>query len=74
MPYSRLNCWVALAYLLLLLVGGCSSFPSKNEDPQRDNKEAFRKDLKECKEDHPESGAGLHYSRWADCMNIKGWK
>jgi hypothetical protein len=34
----------------------------------------FRKDLKECKEDHPESGAGLHYIKWADCMNLKGWK
>lgn len=72
----RSTCWpfLASAAATLLLIGGCSSFPSQNIDPQRDNKVAYSKDLRECKEDHPESGAGLHFSRWVDCMNLKGWR
>lgn len=66
--------FLAGAAATLLLLGGCNSFPSKNIDPQRDNKAAYSKDLRECKEDHPESGAGLHFHRWADCMNLKGWR
>lgn len=66
-------------YLIMLLsfitlAAGCNSFPSKNQDPQRDNKEAFRKDLRECKEDYPESSSGLHFKRWSDCMKLKGWQ
>lgn len=57
-----------------LMVAGCNSFPSQNQDPQKNNREEFRKDLRECKEDHPESGSGVHYVKWADCMNLKGWK
>lgn len=63
-----------LVACIALTLGACTSFPSENQDPQRNNKEAFRKDLAECKEDHPESSAGLHFKRWADCMNLKGWK
>ena len=59
---------------LVLYIGGCNSFPSKNQDPQKDNKATYGKDLRECKEDHPESSAGLHYGRWVDCMNLKGWR
>lgn len=65
---------ISLLVGAILFLGACTSFPSKNRDPQRDNKEAFRKDLKECKEDHPESSAGLHFKRWSDCMNLKGWE
>lgn len=57
-----------------ILLAACNTFPSTNKDPQRNNKEAFRKDLAECKEDHPESSAGLHYKRWVDCMQLKGWE
>lgn len=71
-----LSCrWVYLLPLMLaLVITGCSSFPSENQDPARNNKEAFRKDLAECKEDHPESGSGLHFRRWTDCMKLKGWE
>lgn len=67
------------AHLILLactapLLVGCNSFPSKNQDSLRNNQEEFRKDLRECKEDYPESGSGVHYIKWADCMNLKGWK
>jgi hypothetical protein len=58
----------------ILFLSACKSFPSKNRDSQRDNKEMFRKDLRECKEDYPESSAGLHFQRWSDCMNLKGWE
>jgi hypothetical protein len=57
-----------------LMVSGCTSFPSKNQDSQKDNKATYSNDLKECKEDHPETAAGLHFNRWADCMNLKGWR
>jgi len=61
-----------LCHSLFLLA--CTSFPSVNSDPAQNNKAAFQKDLAECKEDHPASSTGLHYKRWADCMNLKGWK
>jgi hypothetical protein len=66
---SLLSGLIASSYLM-----GCTTFPSENVDPIKNNKAAFQKDLAECKEDHPESSAGLHYKRWADCMNLKGWK
>ena len=65
---------------LLLILGqvlflfACTSFPSVNSDPAKNNRAVFQKDLAECKEDHPESSVGLHYKRWAECMNLKGWK
>ena len=64
---------IAIACMGLLAMA-CTSFPSENVDPAKNNKANFQKDLKECKEDHPESGGGLHYKRWIDCMNLKGWK
>ena len=73
MVYQMRTCLIAVA-CLVLCIGGCNSFPSKNQDPQKDNKATYSNDLRECKEDHPESGAGLHYGRWADCMNLKGWR
>ena len=66
-------CLTVLVCALFYLVG-CTSFPSKNLDPQKDNKLTYSKDLQECKEDHPESSAGLHYARWVDCMNLKSWR
>lgn len=60
--------------LLLSIQSACTSFPSENTDPAKNSRANFQKDLSECKEDHPESSAGLHYKRWAECMNIKGWK
>lgn len=64
---------IVIAFMGLLAMA-CTTFPSENVDPAKNNKANFHKDLKECKEDHPESGAGLHYKRWIDCMNLKGWK
>ena len=64
---------IVITYIGLLTVA-CTSFPSENVDPAKNNKVNFQKDLNECKEDHPESGTGLHYKRWIDCMNLKGWK
>lgn len=60
--------------IALLVLGACTTFPSQNQDPLKNNRDTFRKDLAECKEDHPESSAGLHYQRWIDCMKIKGWR
>jgi len=59
---------------IFILLNACTSFPSQNQDPSKNDRATFRKDLTECKEDHPESSAGLHYQRWIDCMKIKGWR
>jgi hypothetical protein len=65
-------------YLILFSALGmlfaCAGFPSENIDPNKNNKDIFRKDLAECKEDYGESSSGIHYKQWANCMNLKGWK
>ena len=63
-----------IGLLLAVLQSACSSFPSQNIDPAKNSRVNYQKDLSECKEDHPESNAGLHYKRWAECMNLKGWR
>jgi hypothetical protein len=64
----------ACIFGLLSLLIACSSFPSQNIDPAKNNKATFQKDFAECKEDYPESTTGVHYKLWAGCMNLKGWK
>ena len=59
---------------IVIFLNACTSFPSQNQDPAKNDRATFHKDLTECKEDHPESSAGLHYQRWIDCMKIKGWR
>ncbi len=56
------------------LLFACAGFPSENIDPNKNNKIVFRKDLAECKQDYPESGSGVHFKQWTNCMNLKGWK
>jgi hypothetical protein len=60
--------------LMLGLLVACTSFPSENTDPKKNNKDVFRKDLAECKQDYPETGSGVHFKQWTNCMNLKGWK
>ena len=60
--------------LMLGLLVACTSFPSENIDPNKNNKDVFRKDLAECKQDYPETGSGVHFKQWTNCMNLKGWK
>ena len=57
-----------------VILSACTSFPSENVDPSKNNKDVFRKDLAECKQDYPESGSGIHFKQWTNCMNLKGWK
>ena len=56
------------------LLFACTSFPSENIDPNKNNKDVFRKDLAECKLAYPETGSGVHFKQWTSCMNLKGWK
>ena len=58
---------------LFVLIAGCVSFPDQNQDPSKNNKAIYNKDLKECKEDYPESGSGVHIRQWINCMKLKGW-
>ena len=65
---------VATGLLVGLCAIACSSFPNTNQDPGKNNRTTFAKDLKECKEDYPEMGSGVHVRQWESCMNLKGWK
>lgn len=61
---------------LLMAAGfaGCASLPTENQDPTKNNKATYNIDLKECKEDYPVSGSGVHVRQWIGCMNLKGWR
>jgi len=63
---------IALGFLIALLIS-CGSFPSENKDPSKNNKITYNKDLKECQQDYPESGSGIHIRQWIHCMKLKGW-
>ena len=65
---------VVLTGSLLSALSACVSFPSENQDPAKNNQVTYRKDLKECKEDYPESGSGVHLRQWINCMKLKGWQ
>lgn len=66
------------ALIFPILVGmavvACESFPTENADPSKNNNTNYKKDLKECQEDYPEQGSGVHYRQWISCMKLKGWK
>ena len=63
-----------LGILFFLSIAGCVSMPTENQDPSKNNKATYNKDLKECREDYPESGSGAHLRQWMGCMQLKGWK
>ena len=60
--------------LLTVMITACSAIPNKNQDPTKNNVGTFRKDWKECREDYPEQGSGIHIRQREGCMNLKGWK
>ncbi len=65
------------AFLIFPILGmmiSCSSFPSENQDPAKNNQTTYKKDLKDCQEDYPEAGSGVHIRQWINCMKLKGWK
>ncbi|WP_255532106.1 hypothetical protein [Polynucleobacter parvulilacunae] len=51
----------------------CTSFPSINQDPAKNNQISYKKDLKECQEDYQETPSGTHIRQWINCMKLKGW-
>lgn len=65
--------WSLLSLLMGLGLHACS-FPSTNQDPAKNNKAMYNKDLKECQEDYPEVPSGVHIRQWINCMNLKGWQ
>ena len=60
--------------MLTCMLVACASIPDKNVDPSKNNGASFRKDFKECREDYPEAGSGVHIRQWEGCMNLKGWR
>ena len=59
---------------LTLNIAACAGFPSENQDPAKNNKTTYNRDLKECQQDYPETGSGVHIRQWINCMKLKGWK
>ena len=74
MKWSLSKFAMYLPLVLLASLGACTSFPSENQDPAKNNKATYNRDLKECKEDYPEAGSGVHIRQWINCMQLKGWK
>jgi len=52
----------------------CATIPDKNQDASKNNVATFRKDLKECQEDYPEPGSGVHIRQLQGFMRLKGLK
>ena len=73
---SRIFFGTAKACLAISILGliSCANFPSENQDPAKNNKATYNKDLKDCQEDYPEAGSGVHIRQWINCMKLKGWK
>jgi len=72
---SSSSCKTLLFSVLIgMFVVACAGFPDENVDPAKNNKANYNKDLKECREDYPEQGSGVHYRQWIGCMKLKGWK
>jgi hypothetical protein len=69
--FFKVSCATLLSFFLAACV---TSFPNVNDDPSKNNKETYNKDMKDCKEDYPEAGSGIHIKQWISCMNLKGWK
>ena len=65
--------YAVIGFLIATAIS-CTSFPSENQDPAKNNKVTYNKDLSDCKEDYPESGSGVHIRQWINCMKLKGWK
>jgi hypothetical protein len=65
---------IVVMTLLTMTIAACSAIPDQNQDPTKNNLATFRKDWKECREDYPEQGSGIHIRQWEGCMNLKGWK
>ncbi|WP_353432631.1 hypothetical protein [Polynucleobacter sp. MWH-UH23A] len=74
MRFTRPASHFLFIIFLLSCLAACAGFPDKNQDSSKNNVENFRKDLKECKDDYPEAGSGVHIREWINCMNLKGWK
>jgi hypothetical protein len=68
----KLNAYALV--LMSLMLGACVSMPTENQDPNKNNRAIYRKDLRDCQEAYPESGSGVHLRQWVGCMELKGWR
>lgn len=55
-------------------MSACAGMPDKNIDQAKNNQATFRKELRECQQDYPEAGSGVHIRQWQGCMELKGWR
>jgi len=64
----------SIALSSFILLASCTSFPSVNQDPEKNNQATFKKDFSECKDDYPEQSSGVSFRQWIGCMKLKGWR
>ena len=64
--------WATLLSAALVL-WACTTYPTVNEDPAKNNQATFQKDALDCAKDYPEAGGGVHVKQRIACMNLKGW-
>jgi len=72
--YKSTSFYKISGLFVVIGIAGCGGLPTENQDPAKNNKATYNKDLKECREDYPEAGSGVHIRQWIDCMNLKGWR
>jgi hypothetical protein len=58
---------------MALVLWACSSYPTVNEDPAKNNQATFQKDAIDCAKAYPEAGGGGYVKQRITCMNLKGW-
>ena len=73
-PFGKTGKALWASLFIGLLLGACVSMPSENQDPTKNNRATYRKDLRDCQEAYPELGSGVHLRQWVACMNLKGWR
>ena len=63
---------IVVITVIMGLISACSATPNKNQDPAKNNGATFRKDWKECREDYPEQGSGIHNSTMGGLHEFEG--
>jgi hypothetical protein len=72
--FGKVGKGICTSLLVGLLLGACVSMPTENQDPNKNDRATYRKDLRECQQAYPELGSGVHLRQWVGCMELKGWR
>jgi len=71
---DRYSFRIALGYIAVAFLFGCTLYPDVNSDPAKNNKATFQRDALDCAKSYPETSSGAHVKQRISCMNLKGWR